>query len=184
IGAVMTVVMQSSSAAAATTLVALNAGSIDLTQACAMVIGQNIGTTTTAAMAAPGGGLSVRRTALAHILFNVITGVICMFLLEPLVRFSDWCAGSIHDHEGVITLATFNTLTKVGGVALFMPWLDTFSRLIVRISGKEPATAASRLNPTLAQAGGGVALEAAWRALLDLAREAIASTRQVIESGK
>ena len=67
IGIVMTIVMQSSSAAAATTLIALDAGSLTFGQGCAMVVGQSIGTAATSALAALGGGLAVRRTALAHV---------------------------------------------------------------------------------------------------------------------
>jgi len=54
IGVFMTVVLQSSSAAVATTLMALHAGTIDLTQAAALVVGQNVGTTVTAALGSIG----------------------------------------------------------------------------------------------------------------------------------
>jgi len=71
IGILMSVVMQSSSAAAATTLVALHAGSLTFDQACAMIVGQSVGTAATSAMVAIGAGLAVRRAALAHIVYNV-----------------------------------------------------------------------------------------------------------------
>src|SRR5689334_18484092 len=67
IGLVMTVVMQSSSAAAATPLVALDAGSLTFEQGCAMIVGQSVGTAATTALAVIGGGIAVRRTALAHV---------------------------------------------------------------------------------------------------------------------
>ena len=75
-GILMSVVMQSSSAAAATTLVALNAGSLTFEQACALIIGQSIGTTATSALVAIGAGSAVKRAALAHIAYNVVTGVL------------------------------------------------------------------------------------------------------------
>jgi phosphate:Na+ symporter len=63
LGVVMTVVMQSSSAAVATTLTALHTGAIGLDQAAALVVGQNVGTTVKAALAAIGASTAVRRTA-------------------------------------------------------------------------------------------------------------------------
>src|SRR5690606_7299794 len=72
IGIVMTIVMQSSGAAVAATLTALHSGAIGLEQAAALVVGQNIGTTATAAIAAVGASVPARRTATAHILFNLV----------------------------------------------------------------------------------------------------------------
>jgi len=76
--------MQSSSAAAATTLVALNADALSFEQACALIVGQRIGTTGTTALVMIGAGLAVRRTALAHILFSAIVGLLGMVFLGPL----------------------------------------------------------------------------------------------------
>src|SRR5690606_2049087 len=70
-GAIMTVVMQSSSAAVATTLAALHAEAVSLEQAAVLVIGQNIGTTVKAGLASIGASVPARRTAAAHVLFNV-----------------------------------------------------------------------------------------------------------------
>jgi phosphate:Na+ symporter len=169
IGLVMTVAMQSSSAAAATTLVALAAGTVTLDQAFALIIGQNIGTTVTVAIAAVGGGMAVKRTALAHILFNVITGVPGMLCLGWLGDASRWLGGLMHDDNGVLTLAIFNTLFKSAGVLLFVPWLGAFARGIEWMTGRGRISAVARLDATLLRAGGPVALEAAWRALAELA---------------
>src|SRR5262249_61037644 len=90
IGVLMSIVMQSSSAAAAATLVALNAGSLTFEQGCAMIVGQSVGTAATSALAVIGGGLTVRRAALAHIAFSLIVGVLAMLLLQPLAGAADW----------------------------------------------------------------------------------------------
>jgi phosphate:Na+ symporter len=63
------------------------------------------------------------------------------------------------------------------GILAFYPWLDGFSRFIERISGAGAETAVSRLDPVLAQAGGAVALEAAWRAILELAHGSVDAVR-------
>jgi len=172
IGVVMTIVMQSSSAAGATTLVALAAGTLTLDQAFAMVVGQNIGTTATAALASIGSGLAVKRTALAHILFNGITGGVALLLLTPLGDAARWLGGHMGDAD-VLTLAAFHTLLNFAGVILIFPWLGGFARLIQWMTGRKDISAVARLDSTLAQAGGPVAMEAAWRALVELSGTAL-----------
>jgi phosphate:Na+ symporter len=174
LGLVMTVVMQSSSAAAAATLVALHAGSLNFLQACAMVVGQSIGTAaTSAALGAMSGGLAVRRSALAHIIFSVIVGVLGMLLLSPLAKAATWVVSGLDDYDGVLAVAAFSSLFKLMGVVVFFPWLDAYARFIVNLSGKGDDSAVSRLEPALAEAGGPVALEAVWRALLEVSRCAV-----------
>src|SRR5262245_17373375 len=90
IGIVMTIVMQSSTAAAATTLVALDAGSLTFEQGCAMVVGQSVGTAAKTALAAIGGSVAVRRTAMAHIVYSLALGVFGLLFLGPLVSAADW----------------------------------------------------------------------------------------------
>ena len=75
IGTVLTLILQSSSATMALTIMMLNFGWIQFDMACAMVLGENIGTTITANIAAAVGNTSARRSALAHTVFNVF-GVI------------------------------------------------------------------------------------------------------------
>jgi phosphate:Na+ symporter len=174
IGIVMTVVMQSSSAAAAATLVALHAGTLSFEQGCAMIVGQSIGTAvTSAALGTVGGGLAVRRAALAHIIFSVVAGVLGMLLLGPLAKAAIWAVSRLDDYDGVLALAAFSSIFKLMGVLAFYPWLDAYSQFIVRISGKGSESSVSRLEPTLAEAGGAVALEAAWRAILEVAHGAV-----------
>src|SRR5262250_2953733 len=170
IGVLMSIVMQSSTAAGATTLVALNAGSLTFEQGCAMIVGQSIGTAATTVLVMIGGGLAVRRASLAHIVFSVIVGILSLLFLGPLAAAADWVGARLDDPDGVLALATFSSLFKFAGIVAFYPFLDVFSRLIVRISGSGSDSAVSRLEPTLAEAGGTVAFEAAWRAILELAR--------------
>src|SRR5215831_8802218 len=84
VGLVMTAVMQSSTAAIAVTLSAHYAGAIGLGQGCALIIGQNIGTATSSAMAAIGASSTAKRLALAYVLFKVVAAVIAL-LLFPVV---------------------------------------------------------------------------------------------------
>ncbi len=178
IGILMSIVMQSSTAAGATTLVALNAGSLSFEQGCAMIVGQSIGTAATTGLMVLGGSLAVRRAALAHITFSLVVGVLGLLFLAPLAAASEWVGARLDDPDGVVALATFSSLFKLAGIVVFYPWLDAFSRFIARISGSGSESAVSRLEPTLAEAGADVALEAAWRAVLELARGALDAVRR------
>ncbi len=80
IGTIITIVVQSSSAAMALTLIMANNGWIPFEMAAAMVLGENIGTTITANLAAIIGNVHAKRSARAHFIFNV-TGVIWMIIL-------------------------------------------------------------------------------------------------------
>jgi phosphate:Na+ symporter len=178
IGILMSIVMQSSSAAAATTLVALHAGSLTFDQACAMIVGQSVGTAATSALVAIGAGLAVRRAALAHIVYNVSIGILGILLLRPTTAAAGWVGSRLDDPQGVLALAAFSSIFKFVGVLAFYPWLDRFSRLIIGISGKGSESAVSRLDPVLAEAGGAVALEAAWRATLEIAHGSVDAVRR------
>lgn len=178
IGIVMTVVMQSSSAAAATTLVALDVGSLTFEQGCAMVVGQSVGTAATTALAVIGGGLTVRRAALAHIAYSLVTGVLAMLFLTPLTSAARWVGARLDDPTGVLALAAFSSIFKFAGIAVFYPWLEPFARLIVRVLGAGSASAVGRLEPAVARAGGAVALEASWRAILEVAHGAVEASRR------
>jgi phosphate:Na+ symporter len=178
IGVAMTIVMQSSSAAAATTLVALHAGSLTFEQGCAMIVGQSVGSAATTALVAIGGNLAVRRSALAHVTFSTIVGVLGMLFLGPLTAAADWVGALLDDPDGVLALAAFSSIFKLAGIVVFYPWLDRFSQLIVRISGAGSESPVSRLSPVLADAGGAVALEAAWRAALEVARGAVGAVQR------
>jgi phosphate:Na+ symporter len=119
----------------------------------------------------------VRRAALAHIVYNVSIGVLGILLLRPITAAAGWVGSRLDDYNGVLSLAAFSSIFKLVGVAAFYPWLDGFSRFIVRISGRGTDSAVSRLDPVLAEAGGTIALEAAWRATLELAHGSIDAVR-------
>lgn len=80
IGSVLTIIVQSSSATLALTLIMATKGWIDFPSAAAMIMGENIGTTITANLAAIPANISAKRAAFAHFLFNVM-GVIWMLIV-------------------------------------------------------------------------------------------------------
>ncbi len=122
IGIVLTVIMNSSSAALAVTLTAAGSGLIPLTAAAAMVIGANIGTTSTALFAVIGATSNAKRAALAHVIFNVITGIVAFAFLPFLLLVVAFIARMLGlDPTPAVTLAIFHTMTKVTGTTIMWP---------------------------------------------------------------
>ncbi|MGP1345794.1 MAG: Na/Pi cotransporter family protein [Phycisphaerales bacterium] len=126
-GAVMTTAMQSSSAAIAITLSAMQAGAIGIEQGLALVIGQNVGTTTSAVLAAIGTTTDGRRTAAAHVVFNLVLAAAAMLLFPLIGRAWVWASGYA---DGPMLIAAFHTAFKLVGVAMVLPMLGWFGRLI------------------------------------------------------
>ncbi len=84
-GTVLTLILQSSSATMAITLIMLSMGWIPFPMACAMVLGENIGTTITANIAAMVGNASAKRAALSHTIFNVFGVIWALILFKPFL---------------------------------------------------------------------------------------------------
>ena len=82
-GTVLTLVLQSSSATMAITLIMLSMGWIPFHMACAMVLGENIGTTITANIAAAVGNTQAKRAAMSHTIFNVFGVIWALILFQP-----------------------------------------------------------------------------------------------------
>lgn len=122
VGFLMTVLTQSSSAAIALTLTAATGGVVGLYAAAAMVIGANVGTTSTAGIAVIGATANAKRVACAHIIFNVGTGVVALMIL-PILFWVVQNTGELLGLEAIpaLTLALFHTVFNVLGVALIFP---------------------------------------------------------------
>ncbi|MCZ7647285.1 MAG: Na/Pi symporter [Planctomycetota bacterium] len=179
IGTAMTVLMQSSSAAVATTLTALHGGTILLEQAAALVIGQNIGTTVTAALAAIGASAPARRTAWAHILFNAVTGAIAFAILPLFIRVVEAFSLKLEPSAGALTLAAFHTCFNLLGVALFLPFLGRFAAAIERWVPERGPALTRYLDASLLQVPP-VAVEAARRTLREAAAEILEQTQGLL----
>ncbi|MEC9492752.1 Na/Pi cotransporter family protein [Flexistipes sp.] len=88
-GAILTMIVQSSSATIGITIALASTGLIDFYGASALVLGENIGTTLTANIAAIGTNSAARRAALGHMIFNVVGVAYMLILLKPFVGFID-----------------------------------------------------------------------------------------------
>ena len=94
-GSILTLVLQSSSATMAITLIMLSMGWIPFPMACAMVLGENIGTTITANIAASVGNPSAKRAALSHTIFNVFGVIWALILFRPFLSVVGWITSTI-----------------------------------------------------------------------------------------
>ena len=167
IGFVMTVLMQSSSAAIAATLTALFAGAIDLPQAATLVIGQAVGTTVTAALGAIGATLAARRTAVAHIAFNIITSGLALLILPLFLYLHGLWMDSGGQLSDAVAIAIFHTTFKIVGVAVLLPFLTPFTKLVYRVLPGEDFQYSAGLDSKVA-AIPAVGVEAARRALAQM----------------
>lgn len=123
VGFLLTVLTQSSSAAIALILTAASGGILDLSSAAAMVIGANVGTTTTAAIAVIGATPNAKRVAAAHIVFNLLTAVVAIALLPVLLWLVGYTGQLLHLQSlPAVTLALFHTVFNVLGVLLMLPF--------------------------------------------------------------
>lgn len=177
LGMVMTVVMQSSSAAVATTLAAVDAGTITLVHAAALVIGQNVGTTVTAGIGALGGGADAKRTALAHLAFNVGTGAVAIALLPVVFRIA---GDRVLQHEPAMVIAGFHTAFNILGVVLFSPFIDPLARGLTRWVPERGATLTRRLDVGRGASASAVR-EACRQTAHAIAAEALALTERMLK---
>lgn len=180
LGIVMTVLMQSSSAAVATTLTALHTATINFDQAASLVIGAAVGTTVTGALAAIGGNVPARRTALAHVLFNLATGLIAVALLPVFLAGIAWAQKRMGLDPGAVSLAAFHTLFIAVGVAIFLPWVHPFARFLERLLPDRGPSLTQHLDRTVLQTPA-VALEATRRAMGETAAALFQALRAGID---
>ncbi len=153
IGFLMTVLTQSSSAAIAITLTAASGGVFSLYAAAAMVIGANLGTTSTAAIAVIGATSNARRVASAHIVFNLATGIVALLILPVLF----WVVTRVEGMLGLeanpaVTLALFHTVFNILGVLLVYPLNNKLADFLERrfVTREESESRPRYLDKTIA----------------------------------
>lgn len=90
VGMVLTAVIQSSAATFAIVLIMCTKGWITFDLACAVVLGSNIGTTVTPLLASMSGNVAAKRTAMGHLLFNLLGTMWCLAVFVPFASFNAW----------------------------------------------------------------------------------------------
>lgn len=133
VGAIVTGIVQSSSVATGIILALAGIGLLDIRAAIPLVLGCNIGTCATALLASIGTGISAKRAAVAHLLFNVAGTVIAVILL-PLYTFL-----TIHSSgELVRQIANFHTMFNIVNSFIFIGFVPLYAKIVEKmVPGKE-----------------------------------------------
>lgn len=140
IGVFATVVMQSSHATLVLIITALSVGQISYENALALAIGANIGTTITAILGAMSSNIVGKQLAGAHLIFNMVTGVIAIVFIEQMmyaVDISSAFLGIAHD-DYTLKLAVFHTIFNLIGVIVMVPFIDKLVRFLEAIIKSSP----------------------------------------------
>ncbi|PID43562.1 MAG: sodium:phosphate symporter [Proteobacteria bacterium] len=130
IGIAATVIMQSSHATLVLIITALAAGQISYENALALAIGANVGTTITAILGALGANEQGKRLAAAHLIFNMVTGLLAVIFMAQFVFAVDSVSEivGIAPDDYTLKLAVFHTLFNLLGVIVMLPFA---SKLVV-----------------------------------------------------
>ena len=150
-GTLITCVVQSSAAVMAITILLCSTGVLPIYMGIALVMGENIGTTATANLAALGAGTEARRAALAHLLFNVFGVVWVLAVFYPLVDMVCSLVGYNPSLSGQaeripVVLAMFHTCFNILNTALLIGFIPQMERIVCRLlpegkaEAKEPNT--------------------------------------------
>jgi phosphate:Na+ symporter len=148
-GILITIITQSSSAGVAAALTALYAGAINFEQAAALVIGMDVGTTVTAAMAAIGGSVAVRRTALSHVIYNLFTACGALILITPYTLLWESLSPGALTVNAEIALVAFHTSFNTLGAIVILPFTGRFAHLIEKLVPDKKPSYTGRLGEAL-----------------------------------
>ena len=136
IGTILTAIVQSSAALMAITMVLCSTGAITIFQGIALVMGENIGTTVTANLAALNANTQARRTAMAHLLFNVFGVIWVLIAFFPFVRLvcgivgMDPAAESQSPTQLSFALATFHTCFNLINTAVLIWFIPQIEKIV------------------------------------------------------
>lgn len=141
LGTILTLILQSSSATVALTLIMLNMGWIQFDMAAAMVLGENIGTTITANIAASVGSVNARRAALAHTVFNLFGVIWALAIFHPFVRFIQWIVSLMGVDEAISLVYGISMLHTVFNLinTMIMIWFTKqIEKLVTAVIKDKP----------------------------------------------
>ncbi len=142
-GCAVTVLVQSSSAVLAVTMALAAQGIIGFETACALALGQNIGTTVTANIAALTATTTAKQAARAHLLFNVIGAGLALIAFRPMLHAADWIVpgqvlgnGNANSFDIAAALAFFHTIFNVANTVILVPFVTQIAWAATRLTGK------------------------------------------------
>jgi phosphate:Na+ symporter len=128
-GVIAAALIQSSSAVVMMTLAALHSGLVSLPEAGALVIGADLGTTSTVLLGSITGATIKRQLALAHLVFNVVVDLIAFVVFLP---FMAQLIALLNLNDPLYSLVAFHSFINLVGVLAFLPFLKHYSQWISR----------------------------------------------------
>ncbi|MCB2191870.1 MAG: Na/Pi cotransporter family protein [Deltaproteobacteria bacterium] len=150
-GTVLTVLVQSSSATVGITMALASQGLLNLPGSVALILGDNIGTTITAQLAAIGSNIHARRVAMAHTIFNIFGVLYIVVLFEPFVGLVSWSTSHLMGTgaaEALVNgekpnisryIANAHTLFNVVNCVVFLCIMPLLVKASIKLTfGKEP----------------------------------------------
>ncbi|GMR05910.1 MAG: hypothetical protein BMS9Abin25_0487 [Gammaproteobacteria bacterium] len=142
LGIVATVILQSSDAMLVLTITALAAQQITYENALALTIGANMGTTVTAILASLGANIAGKRLAGAHLIFNLITGLIAIVFIQQFLIAVEWISDTmgLAGDNYALRIAIFHSLFNLVGILLMLPFVNMLIKLLGWLL-REPETA-------------------------------------------
>ncbi len=183
-GMILTILIQSSAATIGLTMVLASQGLLDIDAAIPIILGDNLGTTLTAVIAAIGATRPAKQAAAAHVLFNLL-GIILFLICIPLYKTLVLQSASDVGRQ----IANAHTIFNVLNTIIFLPFASLFARLIERLlpNNSETQPDALFLNPLLVEASSSAAVEAVKDELSHMGgivTEMMEITRQAYSGGK
>ncbi len=143
IGAILTMIVQASAATMAITLIMCANGWVDYQLGVALVLGENIGTTITANLAALTGNMQARRAALAHLVFNIFGVIWVLILFYPFTHAVSWFVTNvmrISDPSVAVSfkLAAFHTAFNISNTFIMIWFVELIEKTVrFLIKGKK-----------------------------------------------
>ncbi|RZV65936.1 MAG: Na/Pi cotransporter family protein [Flavobacteriaceae bacterium] len=140
IGTILTVVIQSSSATMALTLIMTAQGWIPFEMAAAMVLGENIGTTITANLAAIVANYQAKRTARAHLIFNILGVIWVLLIFYPFLKGVSWLSAQLGSNSPYVDAAAipvaislFHTTFNILNTFVLVWFVKPIARLVEKM---------------------------------------------------
>ncbi len=135
IGTLITFVMQSSHATLLIVIAALAVGQVSYENALALSIGASLGSAISAVIAGFAANLGGKRLAAAQVLFSLVTTLLAMLLINPLMQLVDWMSSylGIGADDYLLKLALFQTLFRVLGAVVFMPFISQVESFLIKV---------------------------------------------------
>ncbi len=150
-GIVFTLITQSSSAGVAMALTAIFSGAINFEQAAALVIGMDVGTTVTAAIATIGQSQEARRTGFSHVIYNIVTACFALLLITPFsLMVSTLFPLALRDNPE-ISLVAFHSFFNLLGLIIILPFTNKFAALMIWLIPEKPRLYSNALDRILLQ---------------------------------